>query len=344
MSHELRTPLTSILGFTSLAGEQPDLAPLTRTYVERVSGASRALLCTVNDILDFSKLEAGQVNIQPQPVSLAKLARATLDLFTPQAGAKDLALTLDGEAADLTLSVDPDRIRQILLNLVSNAVKFTQSGGVTLRTRYDGGTLRVEVIDTGAGIPSDKQDRLFQRFSQVDGASPAPTAARAWAWPSARAWWRQWAARSAPTASWIRAAASGSPSPRPWPKRRKPPWTARPRPSRPSSASGCWWRTITRPTVSWPGCSWPASGPRSPRPVTARRPWPWPPSNPSTSSSWTSACRASTAPALCGPSAPRRARMTPHLSWPSPPMPSTKASCWPRASRMSWPSLCSPAS
>nr|WP_249778334.1 PAS domain S-box protein [Phenylobacterium glaciei] len=170
MSHELRTPLTSILGFTSLAGEQPDLAPLTRTYVERVSGASRALLCTVNDILDFSKLEAGQVNIQPQPVSLAKLARATLDLFTPQAGAKDLALTLDGEAADLTLSVDPDRIRQILLNLVSNAVKFTQSGGVTLRTRYDGGTLRVEVIDTGAGIPSDKQDRLFQRFSQVDGA------------------------------------------------------------------------------------------------------------------------------------------------------------------------------
>ena len=172
MSHELRTPLTSIIGFTSLAGEQSDLSPLTRNYVERVGDASRALLCTVNDILDFSKLEAGQVTFQVQPVSLAKLSQATLDLFTPQAGAKDLSLTLDGEAADLTLSIDPDRIRQILLNLVGNAVKFTDAGGVTLRTRYDrtSRTLKVEVIDTGAGIPGDKQDRLFQRFSQVDGA------------------------------------------------------------------------------------------------------------------------------------------------------------------------------
>ena len=170
MSHELRTPLTSIIGFTSLAGEQPDIAPLTRTYVERVGDASRALLCTVNDILDFSKLEAGQVTFQVQPVSLAKLSQATLDLFTPQAGAKDLGLTLDAEAGDLTLSIDPDRIRQILLNLVGNAVKFTGAGGVTLRTRHDGATLKVEVIDTGAGIPPDKQDRLFQRFSQVDGA------------------------------------------------------------------------------------------------------------------------------------------------------------------------------
>ncbi|CAN5408997.1 hypothetical protein BH10PSE5_BH10PSE5_06670 [soil metagenome] len=171
MSHELRTPLTSIIGFTGLAGEQPDLAPLTRTYVERVGDASRALLCTVNDILDFSKLEAGQVTFQAQPVSLAKLARATLDLFTPQAGAKDLDLRLNGDDADLTLSIDPDRIRQILLNLVGNAVKFTQAGSVTLRTRYDSVAqiLRVEVIDTGDGITADKQDRLFQRFSQVDG-------------------------------------------------------------------------------------------------------------------------------------------------------------------------------
>ena len=172
MSHELRTPLTSIIGFTSLAGEQSDLSPLTRNYVERVGDASRALLCTVNDILDFSKLEAGQVTFQVQPVALAKLSRATLDLFTPQAGAKDLSLTLDGEDGDLILSIDPDRIRQILLNLVGNAVKFTDGGGVTLRTRYErtSRTLKVEVIDTGAGIPPDKQDRLFQRFSQVDGA------------------------------------------------------------------------------------------------------------------------------------------------------------------------------
>ena len=173
MSHELRTPLTSILGFTRLASEQGDLSDLSREYIERVSEASRALLCTVNDILDFSKLEAGQVTIHPQPTCLTKLARGTLDLFTPQAGAKDLTLTLDdGPGEDLVVALDPDRIRQVLLNFVSNAVKFTTSGGVTLRTRYEevDERLRVEVIDTGAGIPEEKVDRLFQRFSQIDGS------------------------------------------------------------------------------------------------------------------------------------------------------------------------------
>jgi PAS domain S-box-containing protein len=174
MSHELRTPLTSIIGFTGLAAEQADLADLTREYIDRVSHASRALLCTVNDILDFSKLEAGQVAIHPEPVALAKLMRATLDLFTPQAGAKDLSLTLDEDEAggDLVLAIDPDRIRQILLNLVSNAVKFTTTGGVILRTRFDRSAerLRIDVIDTGAGLTPEQQDRLFKRFLQIDGS------------------------------------------------------------------------------------------------------------------------------------------------------------------------------
>jgi PAS domain S-box-containing protein len=174
MSHELRTPLTSIIGFTGLASEQAELSELTRAYVDRVADASRALLCTVNDILDFSKLEAGQVTIKPEPVSLRSLTRGTLSLFTPQAGAKDLCLTLDdgAEDDDVVVALDPDRIRQILLNLVGNAVKFTKTGGVTLRTRYDAGSamLSVEVIDTGEGIAQDKLDRLFKRFSQVDGS------------------------------------------------------------------------------------------------------------------------------------------------------------------------------
>jgi PAS domain S-box-containing protein len=174
MSHELRTPLTSIIGFTGLAAEQAELSDLTRNYVDRVGNASRALLCTVNDILDFSKLEAGQVTIHPEPVALAKLCRATLDLFTPQAGAKDLTLALDGgdTGEDLVVATDPDRIRQILLNLVSNAVKFTTTGGVTLRTRYDevAERLRIEIIDTGAGLSAEQQDRLFKRFSQIDGS------------------------------------------------------------------------------------------------------------------------------------------------------------------------------
>lgn len=174
MSHELRTPLTSILGFTRLAAEQADLQGLTRTYLERVGDASAALLCTVNDILDFSKLEVGQVSFQREPTALAKLCRATLDLFTPQAGAKDLDLALDcdAETAEVVLMVDPDRIRQLLLNLVGNAVKFTEAGGITLRARYrrSNGRLNVEVIDTGPGIAPDRRDRLFKRFSQVDGS------------------------------------------------------------------------------------------------------------------------------------------------------------------------------
>lgn len=171
MSHELRTPLTSIIGFTSLAAEQGDLSAVTRGYLERVADASEALLCTVNDVLDFSKLEAGQVSFHSRPVPIAVLARRTLDLFAPQAGAKDLQLSLEGDCDGLTIAIDPDRIRQILLNLVGNAVKFTASGAVTVRMTYSPDSrLTVEVIDTGEGIPADKQAMLFQRFSQVDGS------------------------------------------------------------------------------------------------------------------------------------------------------------------------------
>ncbi len=173
MSHELRTPLTSVVGFTRLVGEQPDLSPLSRRYVDRVGDASRALLCTVNDILDFSKLEAGQVSFRPEPTEPGPLASRTLDLFTPQAGAKDVALVLDDQTGGhVVVTVDPDRLRQVLLNLVGNAVKFTSSGSVTLTVRYDEAAeqLWFAVADTGPGIPPERMDRLFKRFSQVDGS------------------------------------------------------------------------------------------------------------------------------------------------------------------------------
>ena len=170
MSHELRTPLTSIIGFTALAGEQPDLDDTTRSYIERVATSSRALLCTVNDILDFSKLEAGQVTFAPSPVGLLKLTQSTLDLFTPLSGAKDLTLTLESD--DPVLLIDGDRVRQVLLNLVGNAVKFTAAGGVTLQASYDpqSETLEVGVSDTGPGLSVEQIDTLFKRFSQIDGS------------------------------------------------------------------------------------------------------------------------------------------------------------------------------
>jgi PAS domain S-box-containing protein len=174
MSHELRTPLTSIIGFTGLAADQPTLPPLARTYIERVRDASQALLCTVNDILDFSKLEAGQVAIHPAPVDLRALCEATLDLFAPQAGAKDIRLVLDSADLDRrVLMLDADRIRQVLLNLIGNAVKFAATGSVTLRLRYDASSeaLTLDVIDTGPGIAPDKHAALFKRFSQIDGST-----------------------------------------------------------------------------------------------------------------------------------------------------------------------------
>jgi YD repeat-containing protein len=174
MSHELRTPLTSIIGFTRLAAQQSDLSEETRAYVDRVAEASRALLCTVNDILDLSRLEAGKVRFRVAATPLAALCRAALALLAPLAEVKGLALSLEcaPAAADLNLKLDPDRIRQILLNLVGNALKFTEAGAVVLRVDYDalGERLAVEVTDTGPGIPADKVGVLFKRFSQVDGS------------------------------------------------------------------------------------------------------------------------------------------------------------------------------
>ncbi len=177
MSHELRTPLTSIVGFTDLAAEQPDLSPVMRDYIRRIDNAGRALLCTVNDILDFSKLEAGQVAVRPEPTDLEDLCRSTLELFAPQAGAKDL--TLDFRMGSVSsalvpaLMIDPDRVRQILLNLIGNAVKFTAAGSVKVVAAWDPRTQRlgVSVADTGAGIPANKLGLLFQRFSQIDGST-----------------------------------------------------------------------------------------------------------------------------------------------------------------------------
>jgi PAS domain S-box-containing protein len=174
MSHEIRTPLTSIIAFTGLAESQPELSEISRDFIQRVDYASRQLLATVNDILDFSKIDAGEMVLSSRPVSLTKLSREVLELFLPQAGTKkiDLILDIDAESAELILTLDPHRTRQILINLISNAVKFTQSGSITLRANYDfkAYLLRVSVIDTGKEIPAELQDIIFERFTQADSS------------------------------------------------------------------------------------------------------------------------------------------------------------------------------
>jgi PAS domain S-box-containing protein len=172
MSHEIRTPLTAIVGFADLLAARPSLDPVGASHVDRIAAASRNLLAIVNDILDFSRLEVGQVEISPRAVSPIEIAAATLAMFEAQAQAKGLTLELlTGASTPDFVSVDPNRLRQILVNLVANAVKFTQSGGVTVTLRHESDRLYVTVRDTGPGLTPDQQKKLFQRFSQVDGSS-----------------------------------------------------------------------------------------------------------------------------------------------------------------------------
>jgi PAS domain S-box-containing protein len=174
MSHEIRTPLTAILGFTGLLAGRTDLPDSAQMMVKRVKGASSALLSIVNDVLDFSKLEAGQITIDPRPIDVVAVAEDTLAMFGPQAEAKSLWLEFEA-TPDIPghVRVDPDRLRQLLLNLIGNAVKFTDEGTVRLRLGYDANEqfLRVRVEDTGAGMDEAQRARLFQRFSQVDASS-----------------------------------------------------------------------------------------------------------------------------------------------------------------------------
>jgi signal transduction histidine kinase/ActR/RegA family two-component response regulator len=172
MSHEIRTPLTAINGFSSLLGELEDLPPNANLYVRRVKTAGMTLLTVVNDILDFSKLEAGHVALASQPFALAPFLDDAMALFAEQAKAKGLGLSLDLDPeAPAVLEGDADRLRQVVVNLVSNAIKFTETGAVRVGVDHADGVLRVTVRDTGCGVPEDKRERLFQRFFQADGSN-----------------------------------------------------------------------------------------------------------------------------------------------------------------------------
>ncbi len=174
MSHELRTPMNGVLGMVELALDAP-MPPTQREQLQTVRGSAESLLLIIDDILDFSKIEAGHMRIAPVRTSLATLARATMASFELRARQKGLSLRCE-LAPDLppAVCVDPGRLRQVLVNLLANAVKFTVEGTVTLAVGQSGPLAdgRVELVfavrDTGIGIAPDRLEAIFQPFTQAD--------------------------------------------------------------------------------------------------------------------------------------------------------------------------------
>jgi PAS domain S-box-containing protein len=173
MSHEIRTPLTGILGFADLLARVPDLPDPAGRYVDRIVKGGQSLLALVNEILDFSRLDAGALEAVVRPVDVQALVDDVVDFMRPKAEEKGLALERLGDAVlPACIATDAQRLRQILVNLITNAIKFTVRGAVTVETiALPDQKLQFMVKDTGIGIPPDQVERIFQRFSQVDESS-----------------------------------------------------------------------------------------------------------------------------------------------------------------------------
>ncbi|WP_226638079.1 ATP-binding protein [Brevundimonas poindexterae] len=170
MSHEIRTPLNGVIGFADLLAKEK-LEPPASGYATRIQTSARALLSIVNDILDFSRIEAGMMSVQVRPFDPGQLVAEVVDLVAAAYPDPALAITTPFKRSTGTLYLgDDDRIRQILLNLIGNAAKFTRRGSVKVTWSVRKGRLRMVVDDTGPGIPPERLETVFDSFSQADAS------------------------------------------------------------------------------------------------------------------------------------------------------------------------------
>ena len=172
VTHELRTPLHGSLGYAELLNLEGGLNPTQSERLELMMASGQHLLGMINGVLDMSQIEANQLVLQPTEIDLSNLIRVCLDIIRPGAEAKGLTV-LAAPTVQLRLLADPTRLRQVLINLLGNAVKFTAAGTIELKVEptEDATRVRIEVLDTGPGIRAIHHDKLFQTFERLNAAA-----------------------------------------------------------------------------------------------------------------------------------------------------------------------------
>ena len=172
MSHEIRTPMNAIIGFSDLVLKLPELGDTARAYIEKTNGAAKALLIIINDILDFSKIEAGKMEMESICFNIINAVQEALHTLELQASQKGLDLQFHiAEELPHCFMGDATRLRQVILNIVGNAIKFTEEGSVTLAVKAVEGALHFSITDTGIGMTPEQAAKVFDSFTQADGST-----------------------------------------------------------------------------------------------------------------------------------------------------------------------------